>query len=972
MKKFFRIFLLSVCLAVTVAGACAQETKAAKKTRVDSIPLTGYIYDRLTSRELPSTFVQVLRPDSSVISTAKGGSTFWKYDKGNYYQDSTSKYEIFLPRRQGDYIIKVSKSGYTDLYAPYRAEFGSRTNELRAPKIYLSREVVRELQEVTVRASKIKVYHKGDTLVYDAAAFSLPEGSMLDALVKQMPGVEIKENKIYVNGRFVESLLLNGKEFFKGDQSVVMHNIGAYSVKNVAVYEKNEESAALLGDRDDIQKDYVMDVRLKKDYMAGTALNADAGYGTRGRYLGRLFAMRYTNNSRLSLYGNTNNMNISERLTENGELDNDKWDAGITTRANAGIDYNVDNALHTWELSGNADVHYTDVVDRTNTNTVQYLQTTDNFLFSDLSSRLNRLQVSTDHELKLNRDSWNLRINPSFKYNKTNSHSDTYSATFDKEFDGMNREVIENLYKNEYINYTTEIINRNIEHYNRDEHGYNGEVAASSKIKIPNSPDAIELKGNVRYKRNTQWGNTLQDICFGDLDGQGLSPATSLLQKRDQTIAPNYTFRLLGLARYYFTLPFGSLNASYEYIHTQDRKNAGLMVMESMAQGNMAEFQPGQPWLSDLNNSYAGKTYKNQHHVKLMWRLKKKYEKVTFEAGLEPSVYLERHDLYYSQGDAYVDPSKTFLRVKVENVFVRWVAKQFRMGLVYDFYQDAPDLLKMVDIPNTTDPMNIWLGNPDLKKSSTHSFNFNVYHKAGRHTTQNLYMWFTLRQNSFANGYRYDSATGVKELKTYNVNGSNNLNVYHWINQDLDKSGEWVINNNIGFGVNNSANMIGYDSEPVRQKVRNWRFHENLDISMEKKNVTLGVSGGVSWNKTVYADPNPTQNTYGTYRGGFYGDVKLPYNFSVNTRIGFNKYFGYIDNTMNRTVWIWNAEVSYSMLKGALRFSINGADLFNQRKGLYMSSNATGRSQVDELTLGRVILFKVAYKINIKPKRGKK
>lgn len=140
---------------------------------------------------------------------------------------------------------------------------------------------------------------------------------MLDALIVQMPGVEIKDGgKIYVNGRFVETLLLNGKDFFKGDQNVMLENIGAYAVKDVAVYEKKDDMDAILGDRADVDKDYVMDVRLKKDYMTGFMINAEAGGGTKSRYLGRLFAMSYTNNTRLSLYGNANNINKKNRLTQ--------------------------------------------------------------------------------------------------------------------------------------------------------------------------------------------------------------------------------------------------------------------------------------------------------------------------------------------------------------------------------------------------------------------------------------------------------------------------------------------------------------------------------------------------------------------------------------------------------------------------------------------------------------------------------
>lgn len=972
MKKVFYIFSIVIVAAILLPWSVnAQDAAPKKKVKTDSIPLQGLIYDRLTSRELPSTLVQVLRPDSSLISTAKGGYTYWNAKNGAVFKDSTSRYEIYLPRVKGDYIIKVTKEGYTDLYAPYTAEFGSRTSELKAPKLYLSREMVKELEEVTVKASKIKLYHKGDTLVYNADAFSLPEGSMLDALVQQMPGVEIKGNKIYVNGRFVESLLLNGKEFFKGDQSVAMQNIGAYAVKNVAVYEKNEESAELLGDRDDVEKELVMDVRLKKDYMTGTAVNADAGYGTRGRYLGRLFALGYTNNSRFSLYGNTNNMNISNRLDENGEQYSYKSDNGITTRANAGIDYSLDNAMHTWELTGNADVHYTDEKDEQTINAQQYLQGADNFNFKNTKSRLYNLKVSTDHKLSLNQESWNFRLNPSFNYNRQKSHSDTYAATFDKEFDGMSREILDNLYSQRFTNYTSALINRNLEFYDSNQHGYEGELAMASKIKIPNSPDAVELKGNIRYNRNTMWGTTLQDICFGVDQLNPLSPASSLLQRREETIRPDYTLRLLGLARYYFTLPKGSLNVSYEYIHTQTRKNSGLMMLEAQAQGTMAEFLPGDIPMPDMANSYASKFYKNQHHLKVIWRLKKKYERGTMELSAEPSIYLERHDLFYNQGDAFVNPEKTFLRFKVENTNFRWSnpSNTLRLMLAYYLNQEAPNLLKMVDIRNTSDPMNIWLGNPNLKQSLNQTIYGNIYYKQGKHTVHQGYFNANFSNNAFANGYRYNSATGIREMKTYNVNGVNNANFGYYFSQDLDKSEEWQFRNGLSGNISNYANMIGYDADPTPQKVRSFGFYDYMSFSMEKKNVTVRLSGNYTLTRSISQDPNPMRSTFGNRGGSLFAEVKLPLNFSISSSINVVNYYGYIDDNMNRTDYYWNAQLYYTMLKGALSFSVKANDILNQDRGFNIYADASGRTQTENLILGRVILFTVGYKFQIKPKR---
>ena len=90
----------------------------------------------------------------------------------------------------------------------------------------------RTLGEATVTATKIKFYTKDDTLVYNADAFNLAEGSMLDALVEQLPGVELKrDGRILLNGKQVESVLLNGKDFFKGDNTVLLDNLPAYTVK---------------------------------------------------------------------------------------------------------------------------------------------------------------------------------------------------------------------------------------------------------------------------------------------------------------------------------------------------------------------------------------------------------------------------------------------------------------------------------------------------------------------------------------------------------------------------------------------------------------------------------------------------------------------------------------------------------------------------------------------------------------------
>lgn len=132
-------------------------------------------------------------------------------------------------------------------------------------------------------ATKLKMYYKGDTLIYDASAFKMPEGSMLDDLIRQMPGVTMNdEGEIFVNGRKVDELLLGSRSFFGGNSKVLLENLPYYTVKHLKVYEKENELSRGAG-YDVMPKSYVMDVNLKEEYRTGYIGNVEAAGGTHER-----------------------------------------------------------------------------------------------------------------------------------------------------------------------------------------------------------------------------------------------------------------------------------------------------------------------------------------------------------------------------------------------------------------------------------------------------------------------------------------------------------------------------------------------------------------------------------------------------------------------------------------------------------------------------------------------------------------
>ena len=131
----------------------------------------------------------------------------------------------------------------------------------------------------------------------------------------------------------MESLLLNGEEFFGKDGSIMLENLPAYMVKDVRTYEKKEWH--------EVNRSYVMDVKLKRQYSVGWIANAEAGGGSDERYLGRLFALRFTPQSRLSVFGNINNINENRKPGQNGDWTPANMPEGQHTLKQVGLDYLV-------------------------------------------------------------------------------------------------------------------------------------------------------------------------------------------------------------------------------------------------------------------------------------------------------------------------------------------------------------------------------------------------------------------------------------------------------------------------------------------------------------------------------------------------------------------------------------------------------------------------------------------------------
>ena len=312
MKRHF----ITIIIALVSTFVDAQTVK--------TISVYQYVKDGFTKAGIPNAKVTLMDETLTVIDTMRteGSNGYWRRD---------------LERTPRKYVVRVEHPDYETGEMMVEMKNLHRNRYWELSTLLMKRRFV--LDEVVVTASIVKIAYKGDTIEVNANAFNIPEGSMLSGLVGSIPGCELKSNgEILMNGRRVDYLLLNGKEFFRGDNSVMLDNLPYYIVHKLQFYEKEDKEKHASA----LHKDYVMDVTLKRDYQTGTVGNTELAGGTSNRWLARTFNLRFTNNSRLCIFGNANNVNQTNKPNRDGDWTATTQTGELTTKR-LGIDLDVDD-----------------------------------------------------------------------------------------------------------------------------------------------------------------------------------------------------------------------------------------------------------------------------------------------------------------------------------------------------------------------------------------------------------------------------------------------------------------------------------------------------------------------------------------------------------------------------------------------------------------------------------------------------
>lgn len=932
-----------------------------RRQAMQKINLHGTVLDQRTHVHLIGATVQLLRRDSTVVAMKVAdvatiyNATMNSDGTANGREEHTAEFTLKVPKVQEQYILAVSYVGYQTAYIDYTLNnLHKREVTRELPPIYLKQES-HVLKNVDVVASKVMFFHRGDTIVYNADAFQLAEGSMLDALVRQLPGVEVRPNgQIYHNGKFVDNLLLNGKDFFRGHQDVMLNNLPSYTVKEIKVYDKYGDKSEFLGTRLDNDKEYVMEVQLKREYSIGWLGNAEVGMGTTDRYLARLLAIRFTDHSRIAVYANANNLNDQRKPGENDDWKPSDMNDGRLSQRMVGLDYNVEERDKTWKAEGNLQLRLSDHDTHSTTNQTNFLSTGDTQDRMEQDQRQKNIDLDTRHKMRMKFSRFDLSLSPTLNYQRYDHRSTldavTRSATADtllntQRLQGKNKghetradmniaSTIKLAHANEHLSVEVGVsaTDKDDDRFSRYDIDYAAGRRLYSNQYLPNHPDRQwRVNPTIIYYRELSQTLNVQPIYM----------FTHQEQRRWQSLYQ------LDLADSLATQPFGWTPEEVELAQTLDR-----------------------------NNTYDSHLWLNQHEVRptLFWT--PKLWGGMASVGVHPSWVYESKRLNYQRAsiDTTIIRHDSFFQLPM--VYFTWASSDYKYtaDFYYDYFVKSPDLTDLVNIHDTTDPMNIYEGSTALSNRHTQRGSLSVSHNLReRQRTQTLTIGYQTHRNAVAKGYVYNPETGVRTWRPYNVNGNWNGTLQYRLTLPLDKARRVMLTSTTEASGQHSVRMVGASTLPQaeasRATIDNRSMEQELRLTWKLGDHRLtwkadGLMRRVDSSRPDFGAFNAYDLTLGAS-----ALIQLPLKMQLSTDFTAYSRWGYTADEMNGTDLVWNARLTYPLAKGRLLLALDGFDILGQLSNVTRTVNAQSRTETRTNTLPRYALLHAIWRFNKQPKK---
>ena len=935
--------ILSMLLMLVAIASFAQERL-----------ISGKITDRDTKDPVEQVTIQLLKTDSTYVSGAVSN------EQGLFHVNAPAN---------GKYLLKITSVGYKPTVKRIQI---SEDKNLAMGNVVIGAEAIM-LKGAVVTAMAQKVTLKEDTFVYNSAAYRTPEGSVVEELVKRLPGAEVSDDgTIKINGKEVKKILVDGKEFMTGDTKTALKNLPTSIIDKIKAYDEKSDLSKVTG-IDDGEEQTVLDFGVKKGMNKGMISNIDLGVGNKNRYNMRGMGGYFANNNRFMLFANANN--TSDRGFGGGP-GRGFWGGanGLNASKMIGANYNYE-LKDKFKFNTSLRWNHSDGDVWSSRSSENFMGTSSSFSNSLSQSYSRSNSWNGNIRLEWMPDSMtNILFRPSISWSSSDGLSGSQSASYNKDpytittKDPLSEEGVEELEKAEAM--VNSQLTNGITY--SDNNNINGMLQINRKL--GNKGRNITFKVNAKYTDKDSKSISLNNAKLYLV--QTAEGKDSTYQTNRYNLTPSKNYSYAGQLTYSEPLWKATfLQFSYKFTYSYSKSDRSTYDFSKYAMSGDHEYRG---WDSYLNpfaghlNDYRDddlsrfSEYRNYNHdIQVMMRFIRQKYNLNFGVMVQPqqSKYIQDY-----QG-VHVDTVRNVVNVSPTLDFRYRCAKMSTLRINYRGTTSQPSISQLLDITDNSNPLNISMGNPGLKPSFTQNFrlfynNFVQNHNKGIMTFVN----FSTTNNSISNKVTYDETTGGRITRPENINGNWNAMGAFMFNCSIDSAGVWNINTGAHANYNNYVSYLSLDRKSDSQKntTRSITWRQNLSVSYRNDWAEFSLDGTLTYNKAKNK-LQPTSNLE-TWQFSYGPSMTLtaPWGTSLNSSLSINSRRGYNDSSMNTDEFVWNAQLSQGFLKGKpLTIMLQFYDLLRQQSTFSRAISATSRTDTEYNAINSYAMLHVIYRLNL-------
>ena len=933
MKRLFSLLLL---VAFATGVTFAQRT------------ISGKIIDKDTKEGVMQATVSLLKRDSTFV-------------KG-VISDENGKFSVTAPAN-GSYILKITSVAYKTLRKTVTV---SGDKNVALGNVILASDAIM-LKEAVATGQAARVVVKADTFEYNAAAYHTPEGSVVEELVKRLPGAQIDDSgKITINGKEVKKILVDGKEFMTGDTETALKNLPTSIVDKVRSFDQKSDLARVTG-IDDGEEETVLDFGIKKGMNRGTMGNFDLSLGTQKRYAERGMLAYMKDNLRIMGFGSFNNVNDMGFPGGGGGPRFGGGSNGLNAKKMVGVNINYQNDK-ILTIDGSARWNHSNGDVASKVSGESFLGTTSSFNNSRSTAYSRGDQFNANMRLEWNPDTMtNIMFRPRVSLSKTDNTSASTSAVFnadpyetvDNPLDDVDKEneskllqlgKLVNSTHNTTLSYSESNSVSGMAQYNR---------------KFGKAGRNITLRFDGSYSDGESRSATLQDVYLA------LNDSSYQTNRYNTTPTKSYSFT----GKFTYSEPLGKaffLLGSYSLKYSKSKSDRSTFDYSKYT-FPISDFYNHE--FRDWDSFFLGKTgvydslqsksseYDTYTH-EIALQLRKIGKKWNYTVGLMLQPQNTRLAYKYNGLDTIVKrnvlnfaPSLD-LRYKISQVS--------QLRATYRANNSQPSMTDLLDITDDSDKLNIKKGNPNLKPSFTHNFRL-FYNGFSQFHTQSwmAHLHASITKNSVSSMVKYDSTTGGKITTPENINGNWSAGGALMYNCSIDSTGVWNFNTFTDVNHNNYVSYLYQDNVSQENTTRSTTIGERLAFSYRNSWLEVEPNGRLSYSHTRnMLQSQSNLDTY-SFNYGMNITINAPWGTGFSTDAHMNSRRGYNDASMNTNEFVWNAQVSQSFLKGSpLTVSLQFYDILKKQSTLSRVISSTQRTDSEYNAINSYAMLHVIYRFN--------